>query len=267
MKHKRKDASRENRPRSLEFDEYFTALYNERWPQLREALLREPRKAVLHNPFGQQDYNLDEASLYPVKHLDVQPGMRGADLCASPGGKTLAAIFSVKGDCDWFCNDLSPARVARLKAILHDCVPDEVLRRIYVSRGDASRWGLHRKEEFDRVLVDAPCSGERHLLMSPKELERWSAKGSKRLAVRQHALLCAAVDCLKPGGRVVYSTCSISPIENDGVIQKIQKSRPGQVQVVSISEPNAEPTAYGHIIMPDTQSCGPIYFSVLEKPA
>jgi 16S rRNA C967 or C1407 C5-methylase (RsmB/RsmF family) len=252
-----------------DFAAYFAAVYGERWPALRAALEDEPRKTTLSNPFGLQDYALDEASLYPVKHLDLQPGQRIADLCASPGGKSLAGIFALKGEGQWFCNDLSPVRTTRLRAVLFDCVPSEVMARVHVSRSDASRWGIRGQRAelaaFDRVLVDAPCSGERHLLAAPMELARWSAKSSRRLSVRQHALLCSGFDCLRVGGRIVYSTCSISPGENDGVVEKLLKSRAGRARVIMVDERAGEPTAYGHIFLPDVAGSGPIYFSVIEK--
>lgn len=249
------------------FDQHFAALYGERWPALRASLLIEPRKHTLLNPFSQdlQNYILDEASLVPVKHLAAAPGQRVADFCASPGGKSLASIFALGGEGEWFCNDLSPNRVARLKAVFFDCLPEQVRRKVRISRGDASLWGQRYRAEFDRILVDAPCSGERHLLESPVQLERWSLKGSKRLAIRQHSLLCSALDSLKPGGRLVYSTCSIHELENDGVIAKLKKSRAGLFQVVPIKEELGEATEHGWIILPDRCACGPIYFSVLER--
>jgi 16S rRNA C967 or C1407 C5-methylase (RsmB/RsmF family) len=249
------------------FHHHFGEIYSERWTALCEAMLREPRKSILQNPFGSefQNYSLDEASVYPVKNLSLEPGLKLADFCASPGGKSLAAIFALKGAGEWLCSDLSPGRVQRLKAVLHDCLPRAVLQNVRVVQGDASRWGMRYKEVFDRVLVDAPCSGERHLLESPKELERWSLKGSKRLAVRQHALVCAGLDSLRPGGRMVYSTCSISPLENDGVIDKLLKSRPDLFDVVPVRESLGEPTRHGWILLPDTCGCGPIYFSVVVK--
>jgi 16S rRNA C967 or C1407 C5-methylase (RsmB/RsmF family) len=255
---------RENSAES--FHKFFAGVYGERWPALRDALALEPRKSILSNPFGLESYSLDEASTFPVKNLALHPGLFSADFCASPGGKSLAAIFSLKGEGEWLLSDLSPGRVKRLKGVLHDCLPENLLReRVKVVQGDASRWGMRYKESFDRVLVDAPCSGERHLLESPTELARWSEKGSKRLAVRQHALLCAGLDSLRSGGRVVYSTCSISPYENDAVVDKLSKSRADLFDVVSVNESMGEATRHGWILLPDVCGCGPIYFSVLQK--
>ena len=247
------------------FHKHFAEVYGARWPELHAALLKEPRKTVLQNPFGLEDYSLDAASVYPVQNLAWEEGLVCADFCASPGGKSLAAIFAARGLGQWMCSDLSPARVKRLKAVLHDCLPTEVLQRVRVLQGDASRWGMRFPETFDRVLVDAPCSGERHMLEKPEELARWSAKGSKRLSVRQHALLCAGLDSLKPGGRLIYSTCSISPIENDGVIEKLMKSRKDQFSVIAPVASEGEATEHGWILLPDICGCGPIYFSVLMK--
>lgn len=248
-----------------QFETHFAASYGERWPQLRAALLSASKKISMINPFGLQEYALDPASLYPIEQLDLRPELRIADFCASPGGKALAGIFALRGQGEWFCNDLSPGRVSRLKAVLHDCLPPEILARVRVSCSDASRWGLRWTGEFDRVLVDAPCSGERHLLASPQELARWSLKGSKRLAIRQHALLCSAVDCLRPGGRLVYSTCSISEIENDLVIDKLLKSRRAQIVVAKSDVLRGEATRHGRIFLPDTEYGGPIYLCAVTK--
>lgn len=249
---------------AADFEAHFARIFGARWKALRAALLVEPRKAVLSNPFGLQDYALDEGSLAAAEALDVKPGESVADLCASPGGKSLVTLFAARGQGQWLCNDLSPARVKRLKAVLHDCLPPEVLSRVHVTASDASRFGLKHKDKFDKVLVDAPCSGERHMLASPQEIARWSEKGSKRLAVRQHALLCAGLDSAKPGGRIVYSTCTISPHENDAVVAKLLKSRAGRFEVLPAMG-RGEATEYGRILLPDAEGCGPIYYAVLQK--
>lgn len=256
--------AREKRNPIQEFDGFFESVYGARWDALKRALGREPNKITLHNPFALDRYDLDAASTVPVVWLGAK-GEHHADFCASPGGKFLAHIFQREGRGRWFASDLSPARVARLKAVLHDCVPAEVMERIEIRVGDASRWGMKMPETFDSILVDAPCSGERHLLESPQEIGRWSKKGSQRLAVRQNALLCSALDALKPGGRMVYSTCSISPIENDGVVEKFEKSRKGKFRRIEVKESKGEATEKGWILLPDVTDSGPIYFSVFEK--
>lgn len=255
--------------REHEFESYFSAIYLERWPALRAALLLDNPKTVLNNPFGHglSDYSLDRASVFPVRFLDLQEDQIMADFCASPGGKSLASVFGLRGRAHWFCNDLSASRMSRLKSVFHDSLPPEILaNRVHFSVSDASRWGLKRQEHFDRVLVDAPCSGERHLLHSTSELKRWSLKGAKRLVIRQHALLCSALDCTKPGGRVVYSTCSINPLENDGVIQRLNRNREGKFRVLAAEGVElGEATEHGRILLPDRDQCGPIYFSILLK--
>jgi len=259
------------------FQNHFAHVYGSRWPALHLALLREPNKITLTNPFGPgwQDYAMDAASQFPALYLDPQRGDEIADFCASPGGKSLHMIFALNGEARWHCNDLSPARVQRLKAVFHDCIPEQILtQNIRITKGDGARIGQYQPERYDRVLVDVPCSGERHLLASgTKKQEQWSLKGSKRLSIRQHALLCSALDATKPGGRVVYSTCSISPIENDDVIAKLHKSRAGQFEIQRVTTTPASPeladpsetTTYGRIWLPDRAQTGPIYMCVIQK--
>ncbi len=255
-------------------------------------------------------YLLDPASLWPAKALEVQPGEQVADLCAAPGGKSLALLFdlverfglSAITDFRLLCSDQSLARIKRLKSVLRTYLPPEVLDRVEVFHRDASRWGLYESDVYDRVLVDAPCSGERHLLQQPKELKKWSKARSRHLTQRQVALLCSALQILKPGGRLVYSTCTVSPLENDSVIEQFQKKRRGRFKVLqSLSAPplgplssgafpseasasdsfitqtspphppvkptrSAEQTRWGWQIWPDhCQGAGPIYFCVMEK--
>lgn len=255
----------------MNFEQYFENQYGARWSAILQALKAEPaEKVLLQNPFGLQDYRLDPASLAPADALEIESGHAVADFCSAPGGKLIAALFKAAKNgrlqnVRVQANDLSPARVQRLKAVLHDCLPPEIIKQIQVFKGDAAIWGKKFPGTFDRILIDAPCSGERHMLESPKDTERWSLKGSKRLAIRQHALLCAGVDAATSGGRIVYSTCSISPLENDGVIERLHESREGLFRVGELPESAGEATRFGRIILPDVNSSGPIYTAVLHK--
>ena len=210
-------------------------------------------------------YSLDRASIEPVYALDLHAGLSYLDLCAAPGGKSLMATFLTKGEMQMHLNDSSKDRVQRLKAVLHDYLPSPMVGKMRITCSDGSRMGLRARETFDRVLADVPCSAERHHLRDNK-IDTWSLKQSKRLAVRQHALLCSALDATVSGGQVVYSTCSLSPLENDGVIRRLMESRNGRFSVIPHRAEMGEATELGTLILPDRfPSYGPIYYSVLSK--
>src|SRR5690606_27123133 len=112
---------------------------------------------------------------------------------------------------------------------------------------------FYHSGEFDKALVDTPCSSERHLIHQNKT-STWSPKRSRYLSIKQYTLLCAALLCCKPGATIVYSTCSINPVENDDVIARLLKKKKDKVSLLSspsISELGSEPTKYGQIILPD----------------
>jgi 16S rRNA C967 or C1407 C5-methylase (RsmB/RsmF family) len=122
---------------------------------------------------------------------------------------------------------------------------------------------------FDRILVDVPCSGERHILEDLGELAEWTPKRSKNLAERQARILTNALISLKPGGLLVYSTCSISLLENDNVIKTtLAKLRSVKAEIVELHDlPIGRATSIGGWqILPHLDSnWGPIYFCALRK--
>jgi 16S rRNA C967 or C1407 C5-methylase (RsmB/RsmF family) len=219
-------------------------------------------------------YTLDRASLLPPLALDVSPGQKVLDMCAAPGGKSLLlaeALFAAeeaKQDLggELVCNEISDGRRQRLNAVLFDYLPQEVQARVRVTSFDGAKWCLYEQEAFDRVLVDAPCSGERHLLAATEELRSWSPTRGEILSHRQVALLMSALRLLRPGGRVVYSTCSVSPRENDEVIERVLEKAKGRAQVASMEWEFGEKTAFGWTVLPDRcEGAGPIFFSALER--
>jgi 16S rRNA C967 or C1407 C5-methylase (RsmB/RsmF family) len=210
-------------------------------------------------------YIMDPASIFAARALDVKDGDEVLDLCAAPGGKSLILAQSLANGGRLVANEISDKRRARLRAVLNDYLPASMLGRVSVTGHDGTKWCLYEKNAFDRILLDAPCSGERHLLENPSELEVWSRARSKNLAVRQYALLASALAVVRPGGRIVYSTCSISPLENDEVIRRLMKKRPGEALVKGAPFVVGEATEFGHMIMPDRTGDGPIYFAVLER--
>lgn len=250
-----------------DFYRFFSEYFGERWDGLLTALRGEPVYGAIRHP-GKEPYYLDEASLFAARALDVRPGMNVLDMCAAPGGKTLVLAEALRGTGSLQSNDRSPDRRLRLSHNLENTLPENLISTVKVSGYDGVRFGMFRKGEFDRILLDAPCSSERHVLESEKHLAEWSPKRIAHIAVTQGALLASAVDALKPGGRMVYGTCALTKMENDDVVRKILKKRKGKIRVLEI-EPEIEGTdvtEFGLQMLPDRcGGRGPIYCAKLEK--
>ena len=278
------------------FNEYFEACYGDRWMALKTAMLNENSQVIRSTFQGEklsidevfklrkysrdsyeeinkrneeglkQAYIMDPASAIAAMTLEVQPDDFVLDMCAAPGGKTLILLEAlVRGEL--WSNEISANRRIKLKEVIQTHTPKNLRSQVHIKGKDGNRYGLAFKDHFDRILVDAPCSGEKHLINSPKELAKWSPKRSKRLAIQQYSLLCSALLALKPEGFILYSTCSISEIENDNVIEKmlLKKKNIVQIDLPEINHPFIEKTEFGYQILPDNCSFGPIYFSRLKK--
>jgi 16S rRNA C967 or C1407 C5-methylase (RsmB/RsmF family) len=149
---------------------------------------------------------------------------------------------------------------------LEEHLPPETLERVRVTGHDAARWSQYEQETYDRILLDVPCSSERHIYTSPQHLARWSPARSKHLAVQAFAMLASALETVRTGGFVLYSTCALSPQENDGVLEKLHRKREGRFELTAASLPYGEATEYGWQILPDTAGGrGPIYFALVRR--
>jgi len=249
----------------ISFNQYYEDIYKERWPKLKEALLSESSSFRLEEGLL-KPYFLDPASMAAARELDVQQGDTVLDMCAAPGGKTLLLALALNGTGRLVSNDRSSDRRRRLKDVISSHLPEDLRKNILVTGHDATKWGLFEKEIYDRILLDAPCSSEEHVLKSPPHLARWSPARTKQLSIQAHAMLAAAVDAVKPGGTIIYSTCSLSPLENDDVIKKLLKKRSDIVEICPPNEKTGEKTEYGAHILPDFGGGqGPIYFVKLLK--
>ena len=266
------------------FQEYFQSVYGKRWPDLWAALLnselQSPRRslysksAVEWNGQGQiprdqegllSYYVMDPASQIAARALEVQEGDVVLDMCAAPGGKSL--ILAEARPQQLILNELSAPRRERLKKVLQQYIPRDQREHIRMTGKDGGLFAKTHAGLFNRILLDAPCSGERHLAHHPTDLANWSEKGSQKLARRQYALLTAALIAAKPEGHILYSTCSISPHENDGVIQELLVRKGERFDIESLPQsltPQAEKTKFGYIYLPDKTFGGPIYFCRLR---
>jgi 16S rRNA C967 or C1407 C5-methylase (RsmB/RsmF family) len=162
-------------------------------------------------------------------------------------------------------NDRSAPRFKRLKSVLRSHTSAEQQQCVRLTRHDGRRFGRAEPEAYDAVLVDAPCSSERHVLAAPRELQKWSPTRSGRLKKDQQALLLSAMRSCKKGGRVVYATCALEPRENDAVIAWLLNKALVRVVPPPIPLPLAEQTTHGWQYLPDRSGLGPIYLCCLVK--
>jgi 16S rRNA (cytosine967-C5)-methyltransferase len=162
------------------------------------AALEEPETAI--NPSTGRQQDIGAQSIVPF--LGIEPGMTLLDLCAAPGNKTAQALAA--GARVVAC-DRYPRRLAE--------VPATALR---VALDAAST--LPFAVQFDRILLDAPCTGTGTLARNPEIKWRLRPADIERLAALQRSMLAQALQHLKPGGRMVYSTCSLEPEENEAVV-------------------------------------------------
>lgn len=285
------------------FFEHYATTLSERWFSLSQALGRPPRRVLRENGFaggagpqgdrlrkmsglggcyhvheaaeaaldarGSHDlrrfYAMDAGSVVAARALLAGSGERVLDMCAAPGGKALVLAEAVHPNGALVLNDRSKRRLGRLKSVLDEYVPPGVRKTISLSCRDGKRLGQTWPETFDAILLDAPCSSERHVLADPLELQKWSPGRVKRLSIEQFALLSSAFLALKPGGRLLYCTCALLPQENDDVVERLLKRRSGAVAVDRVSAPLGEATRHGWQIWPDQTGFGPIYFARLVK--
>ncbi|WP_320130432.1 RsmB/NOP family class I SAM-dependent RNA methyltransferase [uncultured Sphaerochaeta sp.] len=249
----------------LLFDEYYQQIFLERWPTLRASLL-EDRQPIAFKQELTSEYYLDEASIICARLLDVQPGDNVLDMCAAPGGKTLVIASILKGTGFLRANDRSSARRARLRNVIDTHIRDEWKASISVSGHDAAKWGLYEQNTYDRILLDAPCSSERHVLCDSSALEKWTPSRPKHLAIQQFAMLAGALEAVKVGGYILYSTCALAPLEDEEVISKLFTKREGRFELIPIDPPYCEKRTYGSIILPDSSSGkGPLYFCLIRR--
>ncbi|MEQ1886761.1 MAG: transcription antitermination factor NusB [Bryobacteraceae bacterium] len=180
---------------------------------IAKAALIEPESSL--NETTERHQDIGAQSIVPL--LEIESGMSVLDLCAAPGNKTAQAIAAggrvVAADRVWKRLISVPAEAARV--VLDAALP------------------LPFRSTFDRILVDAPCSGTGTLARNPEIKWRLTPENLPRYQARQHAILKNALACLAPGGRLVYSTCSLEREENETVVagcavQKVSLRLPGR---------------------------------------
>jgi NOL1/NOP2/sun family putative RNA methylase len=203
-------------------------------------------------PFVPNGYYYDESKDYPGKHpyhaaglyyiqepsamfvaqnLGVQPGEKVLDLCAAPGGKStqLATFLGPQGLL--VANEIHPKRVKALS----ENIERFGLNNTLVTNETPERLAANFPGYFDKILVDAPCSGEGMFRKDPVAIEFWSEEHVHQCALQQKQILAHAIQMLKPGGILVYSTCTFSPEENEQTIDYVLKEYP-EMKLINIQK-------------------------------
>ncbi len=168
-------------------------------------------------------YYLQEASaMAPVALLDPQPGERICDLCAAPGGKTTQIAGRMQGQGFLLCNEWSPKRAK----ILSRNIERMGVANALVTNEPTENLARRLSGFFDRVLVDAPCSGEGMFRKEEAAVTDWSQETVEMCARRQQEILNNAAALVRPGGRLVYSTCTFAPEEDEEAVAEFLSAHP-----------------------------------------
>ncbi|MCM1272167.1 MAG: RsmB/NOP family class I SAM-dependent RNA methyltransferase [Clostridium sp.] len=160
-------------------------------------------------------YIQEPSAMTPASVLPVNDGDRVLDLCAAPGGKSTELAAKLNGTGILVSNDISASRA---KALLKNLEVFGVVNSLIISEAPY-RLGKRFHEYFDKILIDAPCSGEGMFRKSQSMITAWENNQNQVFVDIQRDILKYVVDMLKPGGTIVYSTCTFSPLENEQSVE------------------------------------------------
>lgn len=180
-------------------------------------------------------YVQEIASMLPPIALDPKPGELILDLCASPGSKTTQIASKMKNTGTIIANEISLGRVKILASNTERCGVSNTI----ITKKEGTSFCRRLKDEgfeFDKILIDAPCSGEGTLRSTAKTALMWNIHTVKKLSKIQKHLMEAAIEILKPEGKIVYSTCTHSPEENEEIVDFVLNECPN-MKIESIKLP------------------------------
>jgi len=177
-------------------------------------------------------YIQEPSAMAPVPFLEVKPGDRVLDLCAAPGGKSTQIGAALQGKGILVSNEIHPVRA---KVLSENMERMGIVNGIVTNESPdclASVFG----EYFDKILVDAPCSGEGMFRKNEEAAAEWSLENVRICAERQDHILDKAAEMLRPGGRIVYSTCTFAPEEDEGSVYRFLLRHP-EFSVAEVCKP------------------------------
>lgn len=177
-------------------------------------------------------YYLQEPSaMTPANRFSVNPGEYVLDLCAAPGGKATELGAKLQGNGFLVANDISNSRA---KALLRNLELFGI-KNSMVTNETPAKLAKYFPEFFDKILVDAPCSGEGMFRKDPDVAKTWDETRPEFFGKLQREIATQAISMLKPGGELLYSTCTFSPIENEGLISFILENFP-EIELLTLDD-------------------------------
>lgn len=215
-------------------------------------------------------YIQEASSMLPVAALfstGIMPG-RVMDMAAAPGSKTTQIAARMANQGMILANEFSASRVKVLHANISRCG----IVNTAITHFDGRVFGAALPEVFDAILLDAPCSGEGVIRKDPDALKNWSLESTADIAATQRELIDSAFHALRPGGTLVYSTCTLNRTENQAICQWLQTQYPDAVDVIPLTQlfPDAHraatPEGYLHVF-PSLYDCEGFFVACLRKTA
>lgn len=215
-----------------------------RIPWIENGYYYDPKEQPARHPYYYAGlyYIQDPSAMTPANLLPIEPGDKVLDLCAAPGGKSTELAAKLKGEGLLVANDISNSRA---KALLKNLELFGVRNALVVSE-DPSKLVKQFEGYFDKILVDAPCSGEGMFRKSPVIMKNWEQYGVGYYNKLQKEIILFAAKMLKPGGSLLYSTCTFSPEEDEGTVAFLLNEHPEfhVVNPISLRDTKKEGISY-----------------------
>ncbi|MEW5180474.1 16S rRNA (cytosine(1407)-C(5))-methyltransferase RsmF, partial [Escherichia coli] len=213
-------------------------------------------------------YIQEASSMLPVAALfaDGNAAQRVMDVAAAPGSKTTQIAARMNNEGAILANEFSASRVKVLHANISRCG----ISNVALTHFDGRVFGVAVPEMFDAILLDAPCSGEGVVRKDPDALKNWSPESNQEIAATQRELIDSAFHALRPGGTLVYSTCTLNREENEAVCMWLKETYPDAVEFLPLGElfpgANKALTEEGFLhVFPQIYDCEGFFVARLRK--
>ncbi len=181
-------------------------------------------------------FSQEAASMIPPLLMELKPGMTVLDIAASPGAKTTQIAQYLQNDGCIVANDVKHSRINILISNLQRC--GVLIAKVTVKDG---RFFGRFRDKFDAALVDAPCSNMGMIRKNYKNIRLWKLRDCYGLSKLQKGLLMAAYKAVKPGGVVVYSTCTLEPMENEEVVDYLLRNTDAEIEGIKLPVKSVKP--------------------------